>query len=351
MIKSAKLPNDEQRARSTFVTDSKPIECAQNLALLTAVHEGVAESESSTLVGQWSLRSAADTLDSQMLNQGCVTCLPGREWLHPAGWFQPRVHNPNNLLNTNSKNVNSNVAKLGKSQDNAKQTKVAKRAHHHSHHRRHQEEQLEDKQPRLLTAPEHTNPSTRKQSQTGLSCPQNVYLKPRAASTGQVHDNVASHLTHANRPLMENRPSSPTSMGSSDSSSEHEIVASRASFSSSSSSCCSESAKKPIVRQCNSGGQSCSSTSSSTSSIHSGLTEQRCADMGVKKSAFAFTAALCTATHNIAPAKSNTKLSNQNQTNVVRVMNRKMWLSNAGALRPFLSGLNQRHYRPQVQMK
>ncbi|KAF5402310.1 hypothetical protein PHET_04241 [Paragonimus heterotremus] len=353
MTRSAKLPNDEQRARSAFVTDSKPNECAQNLALLTAVHEGVAESESSTLVGQWSLRSAADTLDSQMLNQGCVTCLPGREWLHPAGWFQPRVHSPSNLLNMNSKNANSTTIKHGKSQDNAKQTKVTKRArpHHHSHHRRHQEEQSEDKQTRLLTAPEHTNPSARKQSQTGLSCSQNVYLKPRAASTGQVHDNIVLHLSNADRVLMENRPSSPTSMGSSDSSSEHEIVASRASFSSSSSSCCSEPAKKAIVRQCNSGDHSCSSTSSSTSSIHSSLTEQRCADVGVKKSAFAFTAALCTATHNIAASKPSTKLSNSNQTNLVRATNRKMWLSNAGALRPLLSGLNQRHYRPQVQMK
>ncbi|KAF6779491.1 hypothetical protein AHF37_01901 [Paragonimus kellicotti] len=353
IIKSANLSNDDQRARSAFATDSKPNECAQNLALLTAVHEGVAESESSTLVGQWSLRSAADTLDSQMLNQGCVTCLPGREWLHPAGWFQPRVHNPSNLLNTNSKSTNSNITKHGRSQDKSKQTKVAKRArpHHHSHHRRHQEEQPEDKQPRLLTAPEHTNSSARKHSQTGLTCSQNLYLKPRAASTGQVHDNIVLHLSHADRALMENRPSSPTSMGSSDSSSEHEIVASRASFSSSSSSCCSESAKKTIVRQCNSGDQSCSSTSSSTSSIHSSLTEQHCADMGVKKSAFAFTAALCTATHNIAASKPNTKLSNSNQTNIVRVTNRKMWLSNAGALRPLLSGLNQRHYRPQVQMK
>ncbi|KAF7256499.1 hypothetical protein EG68_06637 [Paragonimus skrjabini miyazakii] len=353
IISSAKLPNDEQRARSAFVTDSKPNESVQNLALLTAVHEGVAESESSTLVGQWSLRSAADTLDSQMLNQGCVTCLPGREWLHPAGWFQPRVHSQNNLLNMNAKNANSTMTKHGRNQDNVKQTKVTKRArpHHHNHHRRHQEEQSDDKQPRLLTAPEHANPSARKQSQTGLSCSQNAYLKPRAASTGQVHDNIVLHLSHADRALMENRPSSPTSMGSSDSSSEHEIVASRASFSSSSSSCCSESAKKAIVRQCNSGDHSCSSTSSSTSSIHSSLTEQHCADVGVKKSAFAFTAALCTATHNIAASKPSVKLSNSNQTNIVRVTNRKMWLSNAGALRPLLSGLNQRHYRPQVQMK
>ncbi|TGZ61627.1 hypothetical protein CRM22_007899 [Opisthorchis felineus] len=323
-----------------------------NLAILSAIREGTAESETGTLVGQWSLRSGADTLDSQMINQGCVTCLPGRDWLRPAGWFQPRAGVSNNGLgSTKAKSkpsAESTTEKLDESKPHT--TKRAKSHHHRRHHQ---------PQPQSVKRPENTERSHRNHSERHHRHPDLGPLedhKPRAASTSHARESVGLPLRGVSGSvLIGAAPSSPSSLVSSDSSSDHGLVASRASFSSSSSSC-SEPPKKPTVA-CDSGDESCSSTSSSTSSINSNPEGEEFDENGTKKTTFRFPAALCSATQNMS-YKPNSKapLTVVSTSAPTRSMNtgsaaRKLWPPNVFPLRPLLAGFNQHHYRPQLEMK
>ncbi|KER21928.1 hypothetical protein T265_09860 [Opisthorchis viverrini] len=323
-----------------------------NLAILSAIREGTAESETGTLVGQWSLRSGADTLDSQMINQGCVTCLPGRDWLRPAGWFQPRAGVSNNGLgSTKTKSRPSAENTPGKLDERKPHT--TKRAKSHHHRRHHQP------QPQSVKRPENTERSHRNHSERHHRHPDLGPLedhKPRAASTSHARESVALPLRGVSGSvLIGAAPSSPSSLVSSDSSSDHGLVTSRASFSSSSSSC-SEPPKKPTVA-CDSGDESCSSTSSSTSSINSNPEGEEFDENGTKKTTFRFPAALCSATQNMS-YKPNSKApltvvstSAPTRSMITGSASRKLWPPNVFPLRPLLAGFNQHHYRPQVEMK
>ncbi|CAH8631802.1 unnamed protein product [Dicrocoelium dendriticum] len=306
-----------------------------HLALLAAIHEATAESESGTLVGQWSLRSAADTLDSQMINQGCVTCLSGRDWLRPTGWFQPRAGVTNHSMS--SKAIKASINTELQTKDGDKRRLMDKRTRiHRGHQRRHHQGVLE--QQHKDECGTDANRRDERNQATGRVGP------PEAGTS-----NFGIHLGTSGRILIDNVPLSPSSLLSSDSSSEHGIVSSHASFSSSSSSC-SESRKKPTMGHCDSEDESCSSDSSSTSSIRSNL-DARCENERNKKSPFGLTAAaaLCSTTHG-GSARSGVKLEEPRTTGLGQ-QGRRLWPPDTGGLRPLLAGFGQHHYRPQLELK
>lgn len=402
-----------QEAVEPFLSSSAPTEPGalerENLALLTAMHEtvgcgnggsGPGDSEAGTLIGQWSLRSAADTLDSQMVNQGCVTCLPGRECLRPAaGWFQPRTGIIDQNENWNStgqghgtgarKSVKSDPAnrEMVSPETNTARGSVDEKHEHHTHrvphHRRHHQGDAEAD----VSGPNMTKKSEQNDNRTRPSKRQRQQQSKTIPISTNLIQRVRIPMGGVNV-IVDNAPSSPSSLASSDTSYGRRMTSSRASLSSTSSSCCSTRLKKQSNALCGpnsserggarsgpGAGDSCSSSSSSTSSINSAAVDDNAPDAdptthpgseeSCKKQHFGFTAALCSVAHNIAfkqHAKIGPRQSRQvSATSPTRIgsstlnTGRKIWneliQSNHGGLRPLLTGFSQHHYRPQVQLK
>ncbi|CAH8565038.1 unnamed protein product [Schistosoma turkestanicum] len=324
-----------------------------------------ADSESGTLVGHWSLRSGAGTLDSQLLNKGCVTCLPGKECLRPTGWF---------LLKSGGANSASSVSKESKTtltdplpsktggsslplsnkeiQMNHGDSPSVQRKQHHA-----SEVTVDHKMTRSHRAHKHRQAKHHHEEQ----------IKPDINLTTEVtnrHENINCcgpltpiHLPEVTVVLSKKEvcpeQSSPSSLVSSDSSSERVLVSPRASFSSSSSSCTASIKKTDLVHAAQH--QSCSSSTSSSSS--NSITQTDFETNEARKTSFGFAASLCTSANNVtfkSPSKSNTRGINSSSGSTF-ANGRKLWheliQSNSGGILPLLSGLSQRHYRPQSQMK
>ncbi|CAH8631892.1 unnamed protein product [Heterobilharzia americana] len=318
------------------------------------------DSESGTLVGHWSLRSGAGTLDSQLLNKGCVTCLPGRECLKPTGWFHSKSGGVNaastlNELETNyaeplsstpltmkeTPKIHEDIPTPSHTQQQLNElnqepkTGRSHRPHKHRQTKRHHPEQ---EKPGVSHVPDVKDDFIRKEQAN--CCESLTPLQISVVGTGLGKKEVCPEQ------------SSPSSLASSDSSSEHVLVSPRASFSSSSSSCTASIKKIDLVHATQH--QSCSSSTSSSSS--NSITQADFEASEARKTSFGFAASLCTSSHNVTfkgSSKSNTRGINSGSSTFTA--GRKLWneliQSNNGGIIPLISGLGQRHYRPQSKMK
>ncbi|CAH8680691.1 unnamed protein product [Schistosoma rodhaini] len=324
-----------------------------------------ADSESGTLVGHWSLKSGAETLDSQLLNKGCVTCLPGRECLKPTGWF---------LSKSGGANITSAVSKESKTTFNDPPSSITgvssapltnketQKNHEDSsfvQNKQHNTSEITEEHKITRSHRSHKHRQTKRHHQE--------QIKPNIALTSEMtnrHENTnyceplsPLHLPAVNAVLGKKEvcpeQSSPSSLASSDSSSEHVLVSPRASFSSSSSSCTPSIKKIDLVHAVQH--QSCSSSTSSSSS--NSIMQADFEANEARKTSFGFAASLCTSANNVtfkSPSKSN-KRGLSSSSGPTFPSGRKLWHelihSNSGGILPLLSGLSQRHYRPQSQMK
>ncbi|KAK4475242.1 hypothetical protein MN116_002317 [Schistosoma mekongi] len=321
------------------------------------------DSESGTLVGHWSLRSGAGTLDSQFLNKGCVTCLPGRECLKPTGWFlskngstnttsistEPKIDftdppsstasiplapHTNKGIQTNHKDSSSVQHEQHNTIDVNQDHKISKghRSHKHRQTKRHRQ--------------------GRKQANTVFTSK----VENSHEDINYCEPLTSLHLSTVNvvgKGEVCTGQSSPSSLASSDSSSEHVLVSPRASFSSSSSSYTASIKKIDLVHAV----QHHSSSSSTSSSSSASITQADFESNEARKTSFGFAASLCTSANNVTfknSSKSNTRGINSTSGSTFS-NGRKLWQeliqSNSGGILPLLSGLSQRHYRPQSQMK
>ncbi|CAH8873125.1 unnamed protein product [Trichobilharzia szidati] len=332
-----------------------------NTDLSNGFKEQHLDSESGTLVGHWSLKSGAGTLDSQLLNKGCVTCLPGRECLKPTGWFHSKNTGVNTTSTSNDLKDNytdpssSTPLKMKENPKNGeeksilscqqqktnevnRENKVSKshRSHKHRQTKRHHSEQAKSERSLMTDMKGDFNRHEQANCSEHLTKLQlsavDIALNKKEVCPGQ---------------------SSPSSLASSDSSSEHVLVSPRASFSSSSSSCTASIKKIDLVHVAQH--RSCSSSTSSSSS--NSITQADFETNEARKISFGFAASLCTSAHNVTfkgSSKSNTRGINSGSCSTFAT-GRKLWhelmQSNNGGILPLISGLSQRHYRPQSQMK
>ncbi|TPP42935.1 Tyrosine protein phosphatase non receptor type [Fasciola gigantica] len=395
---------DEPFLSSSAPTEPGPLE-RENLGLLAAMNDavgcgsggtGAGDSEAGTLIGQWSLRSAADTLDSQMVNQGCVTCLPGRECLRPAaGWFQPRtgITSQSENWNVTGQRHGNGARKSIKSDPTNREivppevkitrSPVEERHEHHTRHHHHRQHQCGTE---IDLSGSNLTRSEQKESQTCQPKRQRHQPSKTISISTSLVQRTGVPMGGVNV-IVDGAPSSPSSLASSDTSYGHQMASSRASLSSTSSSCCSTRIKKPSDALCGPISEhgarsgpgvavdSYSLSSSLTSSVNSAAVEENArdpeqtmhpgAEESGKKTHFGFTAALCSVAHNIAFKQSGKVGPRQSgrvsTTSPTRIgsstlnTGRKLWheliQSNHGGLRPLLTGFSQHHYRPQVQLK
>ncbi|CAH8661579.1 unnamed protein product [Schistosoma curassoni] len=324
-----------------------------------------ADSESGTLVGHWSLKSGAGTLDSQLLNKGCVTCLPGRECLKPTGWFLSKsgVANTTSAVSKESKITFSDQQSSKTCSSLAPLTNKEMQINHEDssfvQNKQHNTSEITEEHKITKSHRSHKRRQTKRHHQE--------QIKPNIAITSEMtnrHENTNCceplsplHLSTVDVVLSKKEvcpeQSSPSSLASSDSSSEHVLVSPRASFSSSSSSCTASIKKIDLVHAAQH--QSCSSSTSSSSS--NSITQADFEANEARKTSFGFAASLCTSANNVTfktPSKSNTR-GLSSGSGPTFPSGRKLWHelihSNSGGILPLLSGLSQRHYRPQSQMK
>ncbi|CAH8669343.1 unnamed protein product [Schistosoma bovis] len=324
-----------------------------------------ADSESGTLVGHWSLKSGAGTLDSQLLNKGCVTCLPGRECLKPTGWFLSKsgVANTTSAVSKESKITFSDQQSSKTCSSLAPLTNKEMQINHEDssfvQNKQHNTSEITEEHKITKSHRSHKHRQTKRHHQE--------QIKPNIAITSEMtnrHENTNCceplsplHLSTVDVVLSKKEvcpeQSSPSSLASSDSSSEHVLVSPRASFSSSSSSCTASIKKIDLVHAAQH--QSCSSSTSSSSS--NSITQADFEANEARKTSFGFAASLCTSANNVtfkSPSKSNTR-GLSSGSGPTFPSGRKLWHelihSNSGGILPLLSGLSQRHYRPQSQMK
>nr|VZI39180.1 unnamed protein product [Spirometra erinaceieuropaei] len=88
------------------------------------------DSEGGTLLGHWSMRSAADTMDSQMLGNHCVACLPVTVCLrNSTGSGSSSKHVKVRHTNQKAKSTLTNTRSLPQPDERRRSH------HHHSHHK------------------------------------------------------------------------------------------------------------------------------------------------------------------------------------------------------------------------